>query len=342
MQNYNKASATVPSPPPSPTVVPHQVWVSWLIPAIAWGSHPTSNSSYPAVTSSQPQRWPNIHSTSERRQTNSTSPPVSVSILFSSQANLPPPTTSQFLTRRWSTTYDANNTIFTISKGAILRGFCDPVLNLYQIPLVDMVRNNNTNTIIVNCPPTKFLPDQPPPSKAVYNVYKLKTQPELVQYHHASRDSPPNPHGLPPSRTNSLHLGLGWLSTQHEGTSPILKRRTRATAGRPQAVYAPPRPSKAHSLTTAIMHLVPIKMPSYLYNQWRRRRQSSIAHLIWRMKPRKKNCQTSRAGSQRNPARAISTSWYSRRATVTSSSLKQWRITHLEKWFGHIKSSTTA
>ncbi len=55
--------------------------------------------------------------------------------------------------------YDANDTIFTISRGAILHGFCYPVLNLYQIPLVDMVRNNNTNTIIVNCPPIEYLPD---------------------------------------------------------------------------------------------------------------------------------------------------------------------------------------
>jgi hypothetical protein len=86
--------------------------------------------------------------------------------------------------------YDANNTIFTISRGAILHGFCDPVLNLYQIPLFDMVRNNNTDTIIVNRPPTEYLPDQPPPSKAVYNVYELKTQPELVQYHHASGGFP--------------------------------------------------------------------------------------------------------------------------------------------------------
>ncbi len=76
--------------------------------------------------------------------------------------------------------YNSNNTIFTISRGAILHGFCDTVLNLYRILLVDMARNNNTDTIIVNCPPTKYLPDWPPPSKAVYNVYKLKTQPELV------------------------------------------------------------------------------------------------------------------------------------------------------------------
>jgi hypothetical protein len=89
--------------------------------------------------------------------------------------------------------YNANNTIFTISKGAILHGFLDSVLNLYQIPLVNMVRNNNTGTIIVYHPPIKFLPDQPPPSKAVYNVYELKTQPELVRYHHASVGFPTKP-----------------------------------------------------------------------------------------------------------------------------------------------------
>jgi hypothetical protein len=82
--------------------------------------------------------------------------------------------------------YDANDTIFAISRGAILSGFCNPVLNLYRILLVDMVRNNNTDTIIVNRPPMEYLPDQPPTSKAVYNVYKLKTQPELVRYHHES------------------------------------------------------------------------------------------------------------------------------------------------------------
>ncbi len=55
--------------------------------------------------------------------------------------------------------YGDNDTIFTISKGAILRGFRNPVLNIYQIPLVDMVWNNNTDTIIVNRPPTEFLLD---------------------------------------------------------------------------------------------------------------------------------------------------------------------------------------
>jgi hypothetical protein len=89
--------------------------------------------------------------------------------------------------------YNANNTIFAISRGAILHGFRDPVLSLYRIPLVDMVWNNNTDTIIVNRPPTEYLPNRPPPGKAVYNVYKLKTQPELVGYHHASAGFPTKP-----------------------------------------------------------------------------------------------------------------------------------------------------
>ena len=104
---------------------------------------------------------------------------------------------------------DTNNTIFTVSKGAILRGFCYPVLNLYQILLVDMVRNNNTDTIIVNCPPTKYLPDQPPPSETVYNVCELKTQPELVRYHHASAGFPTKPTWLAAIKNKHFTLWPG-------------------------------------------------------------------------------------------------------------------------------------
>jgi hypothetical protein len=162
--------------------------------------------------------------------------------------------------------YDVNNTIFTISRGAILHGFCDLVLNHYQIPLVDMVRNNNTDTIIVNCPPTKYLPDQPPLSKAVYNVYKLKTQPELVQYHHASAGFPTKPTWLAAIKNKHFTSWPGLtldVARKHFPDSEET-HNTRATAGRPQVVYAPPRPSKAHSLTTVMTHLVTSKKPSYL------------------------------------------------------------------------------
>jgi len=88
---------------------------------------------------------------------------------------------------------DANNTEITVTEGTILRGWHDPDIYLWRIPLVNMMRNNTTDTVIVNRPPTEFLPARPPPSNAVYNVYELKTQPELVRYHHAFARFPTKP-----------------------------------------------------------------------------------------------------------------------------------------------------
>ena len=58
---------------------------------------------------------------------------------------------------------------------------------------METVRNNNTDTIIVNKPPTEFLPDRPEPSEAVHNVYEWKKKPELVQYLHAAAGFPTKP-----------------------------------------------------------------------------------------------------------------------------------------------------
>ena len=58
---------------------------------------------------------------------------------------------------------------------------------------MEVVRNNNTDTVIVNQPPTKFLPERPPPSDAIHNVYKLKTQPELIHYYHTATGFPTKP-----------------------------------------------------------------------------------------------------------------------------------------------------
>jgi hypothetical protein len=73
--------------------------------------------------------------------------------------------------------YNSNNTIITITKGAILQGLQDKNSNLWRIPLVHMVWNLNTNTVLLNCPPNEFLLNQPDPVEAVHSVYKLKTQP---------------------------------------------------------------------------------------------------------------------------------------------------------------------
>ncbi len=47
--------------------------------------------------------------------------------------------------------------------------------------------------MVINRPPTEFLPKRPPPAETIFNIYKLKTQPELVRYHHASAGFPTKP-----------------------------------------------------------------------------------------------------------------------------------------------------
>jgi len=80
---------------------------------------------------------------------------------------------------------DANNTKITVSRVAILRGWWCPDTKLWCIPLVKHVTNANTDTILCDCPPSEFLPERPPPTEAVANVYQHKMQPELIRYYHA-------------------------------------------------------------------------------------------------------------------------------------------------------------
>jgi hypothetical protein len=89
--------------------------------------------------------------------------------------------------------YDANDTIIAVTRGTILRGFKCPMTGMWCIPLVDLVWNNNTETVIVNCPQSEFLPARPPPTKAIHNIYEIKTQPELVRYYHAAAGFPTKP-----------------------------------------------------------------------------------------------------------------------------------------------------
>ncbi len=58
---------------------------------------------------------------------------------------------------------------------------------------VAVICNNNTDTVIINKPPSKFQPAHPPSSKATYNLYKLKTQPKLVRYYHPVAGFPTKP-----------------------------------------------------------------------------------------------------------------------------------------------------
>jgi hypothetical protein len=89
--------------------------------------------------------------------------------------------------------YDTHNTTFKVSRAAILRGWFDRTANLWQIPLIPVVLNSNTDTVLVNKPPAEFLPDCLPAINTIHNVYKLKTQPELVRYLHACAGFPTKP-----------------------------------------------------------------------------------------------------------------------------------------------------
>ena len=60
--------------------------------------------------------------------------------------------------------YDAYNNKVIITREAILRGWFDKAAILWRVPLLPIVLNKTTNTVLVSKPPTEYLPDHPPPS----------------------------------------------------------------------------------------------------------------------------------------------------------------------------------
>jgi hypothetical protein len=88
--------------------------------------------------------------------------------------------------RQQGNIYDARMTKISVTREAILRRWYNKRAKLWRVPLVKMVLNENTDTVLTSIPPTEFLPKLPLPSKAIHNVYELKTQPELVRYLHTA------------------------------------------------------------------------------------------------------------------------------------------------------------
>jgi hypothetical protein len=91
--------------------------------------------------------------------------------------------------------YDTHDTTFKMSRVAILRGWFDKTANLWQIPLIPVILNSNTDTVLVNKPPTEFLPDRLPAIEAIHNVYELKHNQNWYGISMHVRNSPPNHHG---------------------------------------------------------------------------------------------------------------------------------------------------
>jgi hypothetical protein len=72
-----------------------------------------------------------------------------------------------------------------------------------------MVQNQNTDTIIVNRPPTEFLPNRPPTKDAIHNVYELKMTPELIRYHHTTDGFPTKPQWIAAIKNKQYALWPG-------------------------------------------------------------------------------------------------------------------------------------
>jgi hypothetical protein len=108
--------------------------------------------------------------------------------------------------------YDANKTSIIVSRGAILRGWQCKQTNLWPVPLIKEIKNNNTDTVLCDQCPTEFLPDRPPPSNTIHNVYELKTHPKLVRYYHAAAGFPTKPSWLKAIKNKQYAswLGLTW------------------------------------------------------------------------------------------------------------------------------------
>ena len=117
--------------------------------------------------------------------------------------------------------YDVNDVAITVTRGAILRGWKDPKSGLWRIPLLPTIRqttvsNANTETVLVNKPPTEFLPQRPPSIEAIANVYELKTQPEIVRYYHAAAGFPTKPTWLKAIKNNHY---ASWTGLSYEGVN---------------------------------------------------------------------------------------------------------------------------
>ena len=89
--------------------------------------------------------------------------------------------------------YNAQNTTLKVSKRAILQGWFDKTANLWRIPLIPIVLDNNTDTVLVNKQSTEFLPGCTPVIEVINNVYELKMQPKVVRYLHACAGFPTKP-----------------------------------------------------------------------------------------------------------------------------------------------------
>ena len=83
--------------------------------------------------------------------------------------------------------YDKRNTKITVSRVAVLNGYCHEGTQLWRIPLVGEATEEDIPVLETRSSPQDILRNAPPlPTEHIGNMYELKAQPELVRYYHAA------------------------------------------------------------------------------------------------------------------------------------------------------------
>ena len=87
--------------------------------------------------------------------------------------------------------YDAKNTVVTVSRRAVCRGYYDKRAQLWRLPLVNKGGKEEWRTATTKANPADILFNSPaPPTAHILNAYEIRAQPALIRYYHAAAGFP--------------------------------------------------------------------------------------------------------------------------------------------------------
>jgi hypothetical protein len=159
----------------------------------------------------------------------------------------------------------------------------------------------------INCSPSEFLLSQSDPAEAVHSVYKLKTQPELVRYLHASAGFPTKPTWLTAIKNKQFSSWPGLTTDADRCHFPELDKTHKRHGQRTPSILQSTKQTQAAAQ--------PEEQDSNKNIIATKQKPSSKSTTL-RMKPYAKYRPTRLAVSPSNQVGAISTSWHSLKVTL--------------------------
>ena len=81
--------------------------------------------------------------------------------------------------------FDATNTVITVSRDSVLRGYYVPKEKCWRLPLINKADSKELTTRTKTAPADILKASLAPPTEYINNAYKIKSQQELVHYYHA-------------------------------------------------------------------------------------------------------------------------------------------------------------